>query len=202
VSGTESRVIAVRRSSSSLRGADEVALNDVHRYYDPATGQFLTVDPLVNQTNAPYFYAGDDPVNASDPTGLGAGGTNPACTGGGPLGATAVQDRQLCKAGQQAFQQEINNPMLRQPCIPPDSFSLWNTVAGPLDISRHNIAAQTNDLWNFAASHSSRAFSNSLPGGIGTFLQNVWQSLQALPGYLQQVLQDLLNPAEPIPPIG
>ena len=41
----------------------------VNRYYDPATGEFLTVDPDVATTNAPYFYAGDDPVNESDPSG-------------------------------------------------------------------------------------------------------------------------------------
>lgn len=39
------------------------------RYYNPATAQFLTVDPLVNETDEPYAYADDDPVNASDPTG-------------------------------------------------------------------------------------------------------------------------------------
>ena len=41
----------------------------INRYYDPATGQFLSVDPAVAVTQAPYPYAGDDPVNASDPTG-------------------------------------------------------------------------------------------------------------------------------------
>ena len=40
------------------------------RYYDPATGQFLTVDPLVDSTGHPYAYAGDNPVNATDPSGL------------------------------------------------------------------------------------------------------------------------------------
>jgi RHS repeat-associated protein len=40
------------------------------RYYNPATGQFLSVDPLVAQTGQPYTYAGADPVNLSDPTGL------------------------------------------------------------------------------------------------------------------------------------
>jgi len=38
-------------------------------YYDPATGQFLSVGPLVSQTQQPYIYAGDDPVNESDPSG-------------------------------------------------------------------------------------------------------------------------------------
>ena len=42
----------------------------VNRYYDPATGQFLTVDPLVDETGRAYSYAGDDPVNGSDPSGL------------------------------------------------------------------------------------------------------------------------------------
>jgi RHS repeat-associated protein len=42
-----------------------------NRVYDPATAQFLTVDPLVGQTHAPYNYAGDNPLNEADPTGLG-----------------------------------------------------------------------------------------------------------------------------------
>ena len=41
-----------------------------NRYYDPATAQFLTIDPAVNQTQAPYTYTADNPLNATDPTGL------------------------------------------------------------------------------------------------------------------------------------
>ena len=41
----------------------------VHRYYDPATGQFVSADPLVQETQEPYSYAGDDPVNGHDSTG-------------------------------------------------------------------------------------------------------------------------------------
>ena len=40
------------------------------RSYDPATGQFMNVDPIAAMTRAPYSYAGDNPLNASDPTGL------------------------------------------------------------------------------------------------------------------------------------
>jgi tripartite motif-containing protein 71 len=40
------------------------------RVYDPATGQFLSVDPAEQITRAPYNYAGDNPVNSGDPTGL------------------------------------------------------------------------------------------------------------------------------------
>jgi RHS repeat-associated protein len=42
----------------------------VNRYYDPVTGQFLTVDPAVDQTQQPYSYATGDPVNAADAPGL------------------------------------------------------------------------------------------------------------------------------------
>jgi RHS repeat-associated protein len=41
----------------------------VNRYYDPQTGQFLSVDPDVAQTGAPYDYADGDPVSGTDPTG-------------------------------------------------------------------------------------------------------------------------------------
>lgn len=44
------------------------------RQYDPATGRFLSVDPILQvgdnrQTNG-YSYAADDPVDSSDPAGL------------------------------------------------------------------------------------------------------------------------------------
>jgi len=40
------------------------------RYYDPATAQFLTRDPLVSMTGQPYAYTGNNPLNATDPAGL------------------------------------------------------------------------------------------------------------------------------------
>ena len=42
----------------------------VHRYYDSATAQFMTVDPAVAETRQPYSYANDDAVNDVDPLGL------------------------------------------------------------------------------------------------------------------------------------
>ncbi len=41
----------------------------IHRYYEPTTGQFTTLDPAVASTGHPYQYAGNDPVNGSDPSG-------------------------------------------------------------------------------------------------------------------------------------
>jgi RHS repeat-associated protein len=40
------------------------------RYYDPATAQFLSVDPLVDTTGDPYGYAGGNPLQNTDPLGL------------------------------------------------------------------------------------------------------------------------------------
>jgi hypothetical protein len=42
----------------------------VHRYYDPGTGEFLTVDPEASSTLRPYNYAKSDPANEEDPLGL------------------------------------------------------------------------------------------------------------------------------------
>jgi RHS repeat-associated protein len=39
------------------------------RFYDPATAQFLSIDPFAELTEAPYGYAAENPVNQSDPTG-------------------------------------------------------------------------------------------------------------------------------------
>lgn len=39
------------------------------RWYDAQSGQFTSWDPAFRETNHAYSYAGDDPVNRSDPTG-------------------------------------------------------------------------------------------------------------------------------------
>ena len=67
------------------------------RYYDPATGQFLTRDPIASITQEPYAYVGGNPLNVGDLTGLGCG-WNPVCyvsegasaawNGAGSIGST------------------------------------------------------------------------------------------------------------------
>ena len=41
-----------------------------NRYYDPTTGRFLTADPIRDDFENSYRYAGNDPVNNVDPSGL------------------------------------------------------------------------------------------------------------------------------------
>jgi RHS repeat-associated protein len=57
-----------------------------NRVYDPATAQFLMVDPLEAISGAPYNYTGDNPLNYGDAVGLlwtplavGAAGADAAC---------------------------------------------------------------------------------------------------------------------------
>jgi len=42
----------------------------INRYYDPATDQFLSIDPLVAQTGQAYVFTNDNPLNAEDAAGL------------------------------------------------------------------------------------------------------------------------------------
>jgi RHS repeat-associated protein len=42
----------------------------LNRYYDPATGQFTSVDPLLALTYRPYAYTAGNPVTGTDPRGL------------------------------------------------------------------------------------------------------------------------------------
>jgi RHS repeat-associated protein len=63
------------------------------RYYDPASGQFLTRDPLLAVSREPYGYVYGNPINNTDPTGLWCAlGENPngSCRGSGA--AKAVTD--------------------------------------------------------------------------------------------------------------
>jgi len=71
------------------------------RWYEPGTGSFATVDPATATTNQPYEFAGDDPVNESDPTGMaGTGGSNyhfpkasqPECQHGSTFGPCTITD--------------------------------------------------------------------------------------------------------------
>jgi hypothetical protein len=41
----------------------------VHRFYDPASAQFISVDPELTTTTTPYAYVGDNPIISVDPLG-------------------------------------------------------------------------------------------------------------------------------------
>jgi RHS repeat-associated protein len=56
--------------SGQYRDAETGFLYLRARYYDPTTCQFLSQDPAVVVSRQPYAYAGGQPTNSTDPTGL------------------------------------------------------------------------------------------------------------------------------------
>lgn len=63
----------------------------INRYYDPITGQFVSVDPDVTETGQAYAYAQDNPVTLTDPTGLTSEGYCFNVTGSVLFGAGTFQ---------------------------------------------------------------------------------------------------------------
>jgi RHS repeat-associated protein len=68
------------------------------RYFEPSTGQFISHDAAVAATRSPYGYVANNPLNASDPSGLACAFI--ICSGG--LGAGGVAGGGLGFAGAQA----------------------------------------------------------------------------------------------------
>jgi hypothetical protein len=71
--GSERSKLGPEPSTPTPSGPPRSRDGSVRRYYDPATGQFLSVDPAVDRTEAPYAYVNGDPVDGIDPLGLGVG---------------------------------------------------------------------------------------------------------------------------------
>ena len=111
-----------------------------NRSYDPSSAQFLSVDPVVTSTAMPYGYAGDNPVNLSDPSGQFVAGPSPGdfcapngqdCQQSGPPsemspppqsspGASAVAVTLVCPAGDVLIQNWCYS-RTASPSSPPDA---------------------------------------------------------------------------------
>ena len=57
-------------NSKQFRTTTFASEGSINRYYDPSTDQFLSVDPDVQETDQPYVFTNDDPLNVEDPLGL------------------------------------------------------------------------------------------------------------------------------------
>jgi RHS repeat-associated protein len=85
-------------------GIDTEFQSLVGRYYDPATDQFLSVDPDVAETGQPYAFTGDNPVNRKDPLGL-------YITGGGSSECNRSSDGTLYCTGSTSNGQSVTGSL-------------------------------------------------------------------------------------------
>ena len=70
------------------------------RYYDPATAQFLTRDPLEALTGQPYQYTHNSPLNETDRSGLDCGLTSPwDCAGAAARTAATAVSYSILQSG-------------------------------------------------------------------------------------------------------
>ena len=97
-----------------------------NRYYNPSTGQFISVDPLVAATQQPYAYAGGDPIDNTDPTGL--------C--GGPLGIGCIAEDagNFLAGGASALTLGASTSFLQDIGINPDQCSAAYQLGGSFAI--------------------------------------------------------------------
>ncbi len=153
--------VPVWRCSSSERPcAAEVRENPrgacVARWYDPGTGEFMSVDPDVAETGQPYAYAGDNPVNASDPSGLHkCNAADPLTWGGCALNAVDGTIPSLIESVSWGWGPKVKS----DPCdeawtltVNPTNFSraLWFSGVGPAGLLEQ-AWSQTLNLANAAA---------------------------------------------------
>lgn len=187
--------------------ATNTSNGSINRYYDPATGQFLSIDPLVESTQQPYQYSNDDPVNLKDPTGLwwclaqGVSGPCPAgYTNSPPYGMSNPQPPnsqvqaggngtyQLTLSDGETFTYTTNGGIVggetaatgQAPCNPnsPTTNQEWNQFVGGLDSSPSPNGAP----WYINGPQTLQGIYNFLsnhpPGGGGPSLTQLYQAFQ------------------------
>jgi RHS repeat-associated protein len=116
----------------------------INRYYDPATGQFFSLDPAGSVTNQPYGYANEDPVNEVDPSGLISAGT--IC---GEDGSQSIQCRSAEQRAEAITSQECaNGGACSSPC--PSNDSAWTAISNFLGSAIQGIPGAVQDLRNWS----------------------------------------------------
>ncbi len=114
-----------------------------HRVYDPATAQFLTVDPLEMYTGEPYGYAGDNPLNYGDPRGL-AGesiGEGPSCPPGICFPFPNGQETERAIEAAKELGHEIGHTVSE---VGHGIESVWNEVTGGGESSKESTQTQAS----------------------------------------------------------
>ena len=101
----------------------------LNRYYDPSTDQFISVDPMVQETDQPYAYANDNPLNFVDPLGLCIRAPDHGCVKTAPTRQSPPKASSTPKTGAVIG----SSPYFGAPTVKTSSSAL--IPAGVLDIS-------------------------------------------------------------------
>jgi RHS repeat-associated protein len=112
--------------SGQYTDASTGLVNDRARFYESQTGSFTTRDPAFSSTDQAFAYASQDPVDSSDPTGLGGGIS--AGTICGEDGSSSA----ACKGAQQISRSVVGQECQNDPegCADPcGSLSTWQCLA-------------------------------------------------------------------------
>jgi len=148
--------------------AESVLYYDRARYYDPATGRFLSEDPLgfaAGDANL-YRYVFNNPINLRDPTGriipllaiaLGR------CAAGGLIGAIAAVDGFVAGSAARITADALADSDDTRSCSASSSLGLLPGSSGPSP-ARHR-SPKLDDLANVAALG---ALTGCLSGGLST----------------------------------
>ncbi|MBT8162598.1 MULTISPECIES: RHS repeat-associated core domain-containing protein [Arthrobacter] len=110
------------------------------RYYDPATAQFLSVDPLASITKAIYTYADNNPLNKTDPLGL---SSNPLNISDGDSGGSCPNQKH--EAPTMDLLNSKDNCIMVQSCniYGTPSWATYTPNVGPIDPKVANNPANT-----------------------------------------------------------
>lgn len=145
------------------------------RYYDPATGMFLSPDPAAPSltqpaTFSPYQYAYQDPVNNLDPTGASVTFTDP------------LSGMSYTAPDPQAEHEFLSNEW-------------WNVYDHATNLNDPQVKQQLGDLAS-AAANLEQAY-GSAAGPIGGYTEQVVGSPE-----VQQVLSEVTTTTNSTPPVG
>jgi len=166
------------------------------RYYNPRTGQFLSTDPAGADTN-PYRYAGNDPVNASDPSGLMTrsiyGSLSASALFGGTAGLRGLVDAAL------AEDEEFNigsfySGLGSSRSTSSYSLPLLNTGARLPTSSTYDIGTSWGSGSTYGSSTSSSLLTSLSSSGTSSWLSSLGGASSAGAAYNLGLLPPLLAP--------
>jgi RHS repeat-associated protein len=110
----------------------------VQRYYDPGTGQFMSLDPLNGMTDAGYEFVKDNPFGGSDPTGTIECGAGPYCspgaTGNAPAAAEPISPNVYAPSGpaasslSTAYSWFVSTNHISGPIGSAQEFAIWTEI--------------------------------------------------------------------------